>query len=69
MNENNNQEQVELDINKKNREDYEKLMEESSSKKDMYWDSKNPFVKIILFIIGTVIIAGAIYIIYKYINR
>ena len=64
-----NDEKDELDINKKNREDYENLMKESSSKKDMYWDSNNPFVKLVLGLIGLVIIAGAAYIIYKYINR
>lgn len=64
-----NDEKDELDINKKNREDYENLMKESSSKKDMYWDSNNPFVKLVLGVIGLVIIVGAAYIIYKYINR
>ena len=64
-----NEEKDELDVNKKNREDYENLMKESSSKKDMYWDSNNPFVKLVLGLIGLVIIVGAAYIIYKYINR
>lgn len=60
----------ELEFNKKNREDYEKLMEESSSKKDMYWDKNNPFVKILLGIVGLIILAGATYYIVTYLlNR
>ena len=64
-----NEEKDELEINKKNREDYENLMKESSSKKDMYWDSNNPFVKLLLGLIGLIILVGSAYIIYKYINR
>ncbi len=60
----------ELEFNKKNREDYENLMEESSSKKDMYWDKNNPFVKLLLALVGMVILAGAAYYIVTYfLNR
>ena len=51
----------ELDFNKTNREDYEKLMKESSTNRDGYWDSNNPFVKIFLLGLGVVIILGALY--------
>jgi len=64
-----NEDKEELDINKKNREDYENLMKESSSKKDMYWDSNNPFVKVFLLLVGIIIVAGSLYFIVKYINR
>lgn len=64
-----NEDKDELDINKKNREDYENLMKESSSKKDMYWDSNNPFVKVFLLLVGIIIVAGSLYFIVKYINR
>lgn len=64
-----NEEKDELEINKKNREDYENLMKESSSKKDMYWDSNNPFVKIFLLFVGAIIVVGSLYFIVKYINR
>ena len=33
----------ELEFNKKNRQDYEKLMDESSSQLDGYWDKNNIF--------------------------
>ena len=68
MNEENNQNE-ELEFNKKNREDYEKLMEESSTNKDSYWDINNPIVKAILLFIGLVIVVGSIYYIFKYINH
>lgn len=64
-----NDEKDEVEINKKHREDYENLMRESSSKKDMYWDSNSPFVKTLLLIIGLIILGGSLYFIIKYINR
>lgn len=50
-----------LEFNKKNREDFEDLMEKSSINKDGYWDKNNPVVKFILAIIGIIILAGAAY--------
>ena len=67
MNEN-NENKEELEFNKKNREDFEDLMEKSSIKKDMYWDSNNPFVRIVLLIIGLIIVIGSAYFIIKYLN-
>lgn len=51
----------ELAFNKKHREDYETLMDESSTKLDGYWDSKNVFVKLLLFILGIIIVLGCVY--------
>ena len=53
--------QEEVDINKKNRENYEQLMKESSVNLDGYYDKKNPFVRILLLLLGIVIIGGVIY--------
>ncbi len=64
-----NEEKEELDVNKKNREDFEELMKESSTKKDMYWDSNNPAVKIVLLVIGAIILVGSAYFIIRFINR
>lgn len=61
MNSNDIEKQEEVDINKKNREDYEQLMKESSVNLDGYYDKKNPFVKILLLLLGIVIIGGVIY--------
>ena len=64
-----NEENNELEINKKNREDFEELMNESSTKKDMYWDSNSPAVKIVLLMIGIIIVLGVAYFIIKYMNQ
>lgn len=61
MNSNDIEKQEEVDINKKNREDYEQLMKESSVNLDGYYDKKNPFVKILLLLLGVVIVGGVIY--------
>ncbi len=53
--------QEELEFNKKNRENYEQLMKESSVNLDGYWDKKNPFVKILLFLLAVIIIGGVVY--------
>lgn len=53
--------QEEVDINKKNRENYEQLMKESSVNLDGYYDKKNPFVRILLLLLGVVIVGGVIY--------
>lgn len=56
---------TELDINRRNREDYEQLMKDSSTQLDGYWDINNPFVKLVLIgllvviAIGTIIIFGS----------
>lgn len=63
-----NEKKEELEINKQHREDYEKLMQESSTKLDGYWDKNNPFVKIVLFLLGTLIVAGVGYYIYLFLN-
>ena len=47
---------TELEFNKKNREDFEKLMEESSTNLDGYWDKNNLFVKLLL--LGLLVIIG-----------
>ena len=64
-----NNEENELEVNKKNREDYENLMKESSTKKDMYWDRNNPAVKLVLLFVGTIIFIGSAYFIIKYVTR
>lgn len=65
---NNTKNDKELEFNRKNREDYEQLMSDSSTNLDGYWDRKNPFVIIILFVLAVVIVVGSIYYITTYIN-
>ena len=57
---------TELDINRRNREGYEQLMRESSTKLDDYWDSNNPFVRALLLGLLIFIAIGAIIIIGSY---
>ena len=51
----------ELEVNKINREQSEKIMNEGSRNLDNYWDIHNPVVMIILGILGFIVVVGAIY--------
>jgi len=66
MNDENNNETQELEINKKNRENYEQLMKDSSTQLNGYWDSNNPFVKILLLGLFILIVIGAVAILVPY---
>lgn len=57
---NQNNQENELEVNRKNREDYEQLMKDSSTNLDGFWDSNNIFVKIFLIILLVVIVGGSI---------
>ena len=59
----------ELEFNKKNRVDYENLMRDSSTQLDGYWDSNNPFVKVLLLILGIIIVVGSIFYILAYLGQ
>ena len=58
--------QEELEFNKKNREDFESLMKDSSTNLDDYYDKKNPVVQIFLFVIGLFILIGIAYYVLVY---
>lgn len=58
----------ELDVNRKNREDYENLMKNSSTQLDGYWDKNNLFVKLLLCILGVIIIIGVLYYVIAYLG-
>ena len=49
-----------LDVNKKNSDYYEKLMTESGTNKDDYYDRNNPVVKIILIVLAVIIVVGSL---------
>lgn len=67
MNEKNNNQ--ELEINRKNREDYENLMKNSSTQLDGYWDSNSFFVRFILAALGLIIICGVAYYVLTYFGK
>ena len=52
-----------VEVNKKNAEEYEQLMKESSSNKDIYYDKNNPVIKLILLVLFVIIVLGAFFII------
>ena len=58
----------ELAFNKKNRKDYEKLMDESSTQLDGYWDKNNIFVRLLLLILFAIIVVGSYFIISSYLG-
>ena len=63
-----NNDNKDLEFNREKREKYEKLMKESSTNLDGYWDKNNLLVKFILIVLGLVIVIGAGYIFYMYFN-
>lgn len=56
----------ELEVNKKNREDYEQLMKDSSTNLDGFWDSNNLFVKIFLLVLLVIIVGGSLFVFFNY---
>ena len=64
--EENNENKEELEFNRRNRENYEQLMEESSTKLDGYWDKDNWFVKILLFGLLAIIVIGSLVVFASY---
>lgn len=59
-------ENKELEVNKDKREEYEKLMQDSSTQLEGYYDKKNPFVILLLLALGSIIILGVIYYVVAY---
>lgn len=56
----------ELEFNRKNREEYEELVEKSSSDLSGYWDKNNIVVKSILTLLGIAIGVGFFYYFFTY---
>ena len=56
-----NNENQELEENKKKREEFEQLMKDSSTKTEDYWDKNNLFVRLLLLVLGIIIVLGVIY--------
>lgn len=51
----------EVEVNKKNREDYEKIIEESKTNLDSYYDKNNIFVKLLMLGLLVFIVLGVTY--------
>lgn len=61
-----NNKKEELEFNKKNRENYEQLMDESSTQLDGYYDKSNVFVKVLSLILLVIIVVGSFIILSMY---
>ena len=59
-------EEKELEFNKNNREYTEKLMDESGTNRDDYWDRNSPFVRLFLLVLLVIIVIGCIWIFGSY---
>ncbi len=59
----------ELEFNRINREESEKIMDEASRNMDNYWDKKNPIVVILLSVLGIIIVGGLIYYVFLFLNN
>ena len=59
----------ELEFNRINREESEKIMDEGSMNLDHYWDKKNSFVVILLSVLGIIIVGGLIYYVFLFLNN
>lgn len=51
----------EYNINQKNSQEFQRLMNQSKKKHDNYWDINNPIIRIILIILFIIIVLGAGY--------
>lgn len=60
---------TELEVNKRNRETYENLMENSKTSYDSYYDKNNIITKVVLGTLLLIIIAGFIYYLLMYLTR
>ena len=65
MDDNNNKE---VDVNRKNREQFEDLMDKSGSNRDVYFDKNNPIVRIVKLILFLIIVGAFVYYLLTYLN-
>lgn len=50
-----------LEVNKSNKEKFKNIMDNASTKYDSYWDSNNPIIRFILIILFVIIVVGLLY--------
>lgn len=52
---------LDLGVNKGNKEKFNDIMDNASTKNDVYWDSNNFVVRILLFVLGIIIFLALLY--------
>lgn len=62
------QDNINLEVNKRNQETFKDLMDNASYKTDDWWDMNNPVVKIILLVLFIIIVIGLLYYIIGWIS-
>ncbi|MBO5121415.1 MAG: hypothetical protein J6C28_07025 [Bacilli bacterium] len=54
-------ENMNLEVNKSNKEKFKSIMDNASSKYDSYWDSNNPVIRFVLIVLLVIIAVGLLY--------
>lgn len=54
-------ENMNLAVNKSNKEKFKSIMDNASTKYDSYWDSNNPVIRFILIVLLVIIAVGLLY--------
>lgn len=54
-------ENMNLEVNKSNKEKFKSIMDNASTKYDSYWDSNNPIIRFILIVLLVIIAVGLLY--------
>lgn len=54
-------ENMNLEVNKSNKEKFKNIMDNASTKYDSYWDSNNPIIRFVLIVLLVIIAVGLLY--------
>lgn len=54
-------ENMNLEVNKCNKEKFKSIMDNASTKYDSYWDSNNPVIRFVLIVLLVIIAVGLLY--------
>ena len=59
---------IDLAVNKSNKEKFKNIMDNAAIKYDSYWDANNPIIRFILVILFVIIIVGLLYYVVGWFN-
>lgn len=54
-------ENMNLEVNKSNKEKFKNIMDNASTKYDSYWDANNPIIRFVLVVLLVIIAVGLLY--------
>lgn len=55
-----------LDVNQRNDIEFNRVMSNASVNYDSYWDKNNPFLRVLLIVLGVFIVVGILYFVFSY---